>query len=339
MKISFLLGLLAAILTSMPVEAAQSGDHSNIINIMVLNDMPESPTDEQVANAETNHQQILDALNERDLSATFYSTQDFIDTHARLYLTNTGLSSNIELAMSGNHSNETLSDQTYEEQLNLLRTSKKYVEACRICGKNEIIVTGFMPQRFDQNEDTYKALDELDIQYNTGYQAEIIYAPGHEKDTWPYNIKGHSFYAVPISTYILNGEKIVLQDIAFADKGLSASEWYDALVGKFDEIQGKDEPLVIILTTSISGSGDYLDALNRFMDYAISKKAIFVKTRQLVDMAKTGVRDISALPAEDSGVCLTCGQSDENISIASIVEATQLVNNTNHTMASAAAMT
>jgi hypothetical protein len=41
-----------------------------------------------------------------------------------------------------------------------LEKSKENVKAAKVCGTNEIAVTGFMPQSFDQNKDTYKVLDE-----------------------------------------------------------------------------------------------------------------------------------------------------------------------------------
>ena len=53
-----------------------------------------------------------------------------------------------------------------------------------------------MPPLFDQNEDTYKVMDDLGIKYDAGFQEGIIYAPGHENDVWPYNVEGYGFYAV-----------------------------------------------------------------------------------------------------------------------------------------------
>jgi hypothetical protein len=94
--------------------------------------------------------------------------------------------------------------------------------------------------------------------------------------------------------------------------------------------EGKDEPMVVSLTTSVSGSGDYLDALNKFLDYAISKKASFVTTAQLVDMAKTGVRDVSELPTNaTSEGCSTCGQNQGDIKTTiSVTNINQTLNQT-----------
>jgi hypothetical protein len=203
------------------------------------------------------------------------------------------------LGISGNHSNENLSSKSESEQLSILKESKRYVEACKICGVNEVHPYGFLPQSFDQNEDTYKALDNLGIEYNTGYQAGILYAPGHEKDVWPYKVENHKFYAVPVSTYNLSGELVPLNDRYATDKDISASQWEDMLIGKFNEISGKDQPMIIGLSTSISGSGEYLDALKKFIAFASSNNAKFVGTRDLVNMSRIGAHAFSeGLPAE-----------------------------------------
>lgn len=322
--------VLVFISMTMMVGSSQSEDRTAILSLIIDAEMPMSATSEQVASAESNLYEMYNQIKARNLVATIFSTQDTLRSHANLRLTRIGIDSEFELGLSGNNSNEKISNMPYENQIALLRTSKSYVEACKICGKNNITAYGFMPQSFNQNRDTYRALDELDILYDTGFQAGLIYTPGHENDVWPYLVEGHKFYAVPVSTYTLSDKKVVLQDSYFKNNDFDAAQWYDALVGKFDEIQGKDEPLVISLTTSVSGQGDYLDALNRFMDYAISKKASFVTTEHLVDLAKTGVHDVSSLTTNVSSECLTCGQTaDNSISItASISKNTQAANNT-----------
>jgi hypothetical protein len=54
------------------------------------------------------------------------------------------------------------------------------------------------------------------------------------------------------------------------------------------------------------------------MDCAISKKTRFVTTKQLVDMAKANVHDVTALSDSSnlSGGCQTCDKSNNNIEIA-----------------------
>lgn len=305
--------------------AVDAEDQPTIINLMISTDMPPSASEDVAYAAEIKLKSMYDSINSRGLVATIFATQDFIDTHARLLLTRIGLESGFELGMSGKHSDEKISELSYQDQKMLLETSKHYVEACKICGVNEIIVRSFLPQSFDQNKVTYELLDYLGIKYNAGYKAGLLYEPGHEDDVWPYPVKGHDFYAVPVSTYLLSGKKVVLHDKYFSENGMNASQWYDALISKFEEIQGKDEPMVLLLTTSISGSGDYFDALNRFLDYAKSKNAIFVTTAQLGKMARYNVRDVSALPADETAEeCPTCEESKTESGINATIRVTNI---------------
>jgi hypothetical protein len=316
MRIMILSGLLLFLTATAIVGLSQATDNAPIINLMILPDLPQSATKDQANATESSLEDMYSNMRERDLSGTIFSTQNLIASHARLPLTRMGLNEKFELGMSGSNSDEKMSKLSYTDQRKLLQKSLDYVEACKVCGLNNITAKGFIPPSFDQNQDTYKALDDLGIKYDAGFQAGVLYAPGHENDVWPYQVEGHKFYAVPVSTDTISGKKIVLMDKSFKDDGMSASQWYDAMVGKLDQIQGKDEPMVIIVTTSVSGSGDYMDALKNFLDYAISKKASFVTTSQLVEMAKTGIRDVSALPPEiTSEGCATCGKNQEGTNV------------------------
>jgi hypothetical protein len=333
------LGMLAFFMITM-LGASQSSDETTLINLMIESGMPASAAEEQVKSEVMNLSNMYKTINGRGLVATIFPTQDVAKSYGNLLLTRIGSDSEFELAMTGNHSNEELSSMSYAEQSIMLKRSKKYVESCKICGKNEINVTGFMPQSFDQNQDTYKILDGLDIQYDAGFQAGLLFAPGHERDVWPYKFEGYSFYAVPVSTYTYSDKSMVLKDSYFKDNGFSATQWYDALISKFNEIQGKDEPLVVVLTTSVSGSGDYMDSLNRFLDYATSKKARFVTTANLVSLAKSGSHDASLLTTNVSRECLTCGQDESPINITAFIstnESIQAVANTTKAATSEAA--
>lgn len=322
MKLLTYIGLLTVFMLVPIPGLSQMDENPTVISTMITADVPESPTRDQALIEEGNLEKVHNEFKARNLPATIFSTEDLAKTRVNLLLTIIGVETKSELAMSGNHSGEKLSTIPISDQKQILSATKKAVETAKICGKNEITVKGFMPQSFDQNEDTYKVLDDLGLLYDAGFQAGVLYAPGHENDVWPYMLEGHKFYAVPASTYTLSEQKTVLHDLYFKDNGLGASKWYDALVGKLDEIQGKDEPLVIILTASVSSSDEYLDALTRFMDYAESKNANFVTGTQLVEMAKTGAREVSKLPViNESGECLTCGQeSAESINITAINE-------------------
>lgn len=82
--------------------------------------------------------------------------------------------------------------------------------------------------------------------------------------------------------------------------------------------------MVILLTKSVSGSGDYLDALKRFIDFATSKDANFVTTMDLVNIS----RGEAYVPfANDTGECTTCGQK-ENKSMITITSSGGTINNT-----------
>jgi hypothetical protein len=328
------LGILAFFMVTM-LGSSQPSDETTLINLMIKSEMPASATEEQVNSAVANLSNMYKAINGRHLVATIFPTQDVANSYGNLLLTRIGADSEFELAMTGNHSDEKLSSMSFVEQSIMLKRSKQYVESCKICGQNEINVSGFMPQSFDQNQDTYRVLDGLFIQYDAGFQAGLLFAPGHEKDVWPYQLEGHRFLAVPVSTYTLSDKKMVMEDSYFKDNGFSATQWYDALIGKFNEIQGKDEPMIVVLTTSVSGSGDYLDSLNRFLDYAISKKTRFVTTANLVSLAKAGSHDASLLPTNVSRECLTCGQDENLINItASINKVAPVANNTTQVMTS-----
>jgi len=310
--------MLAFIMMTM-LGMSQSTKETTLVNLMIESGMPASASEEQIKSEVSNLSSLYKAINGKHLVATIFPTQDVVKSYGNLLLTRIGSDSDFELAMTGNHSDEKLSSLSFIEQSIMLKRSKQYVESCKICGKNEINVSGFMPQSFDQNQDTYRALDGLGIQYDAGFQSGLLFAPGHENDIWPYKLEGHSFYAVPVSTYALSGKKMVLQDSYFKDNGLAADQWYDALIGKFDEVQDKDEPLVIVLTTSTSGSGEYLDSLNRFMDYALSKNAKFITTENLVTLAKTASHDVSLLPTNVTKECLTCNQDKSLINITAFV--------------------
>ncbi|MCX6676419.1 MAG: hypothetical protein NTU95_00550 [Methanothrix sp.] len=66
----------------------------------------------------------------------------------------------------------------------------------------------------------------------------------------------------------------------------AGTDWYNQLAGKFDESAGKGEPMVVVFTNTVSGSGEYLDAYKKFVEYAVGKGASFVTTKELVESAK-----------------------------------------------------
>ena len=322
MKNKIIASILACILIVISPIGAQSSEKQAVVNIMIDADIPTLANDEQAKESSDLLLGIYRQLQSNNAKATVFSPQDLIRSYARLRITYLGRQPLIELGFSGNHSGENLSIESLSAQREILKTSKDYVEKCRVCGVNEISALGFLPQSFDQNEDTYKVLDELGVAYNAGFQAGIIYAPGHQDVVWPYNLDGHKFYAVPLSTIEFSGQKVPLQDKYFVESGFSSAQWYDALEQKIIEVQQRDEPMVILLTKSVSGSGEYFDALKKFLDFATTNSATFVTTMELVNMS---LEEGYELPTPASGECTTCGQKDEegNVSIGIMGNATE----------------
>jgi hypothetical protein len=256
--------------------------------------LPTNATPDELQSAHSNLMNIFNEATYNNADWSLFLTHNTL-LQSRAFLAGMIIAApagrNIEIGISElrNNLDEKLSSKSYSEQKALLENTKVFAEACKICGVNEVEINGFMPQAFDQNEDTFKVLDDMGIEYNTGFQAGILYAPGHEKDVWPYKVENHKFFAVPISTYEVSGALVPLYDRYAVDKGISSSQWKDMLVGKFNEISDKDEPMVIILSSSVSGSGEYLDALKQFRKFASSNNAKFVVTRDLVNMSRTGI--------------------------------------------------
>lgn len=302
------LGILA---TAIIFPVASQEDSNPVVALMINVDVPASPSEAQIRETEINLHKMYNEIRSRDQTATLFLNQDATSSRIRLTLAQYTVLSNMEFAVSGRHSNDSLSSLSRSKQKEVIKKSIDIARASKVCGLTEVNVLGFFPPGFDQNEDTYSAIDELGFTYDAGFQAGIIYAPGHEDDLWPYQVEGYDFYALPISTINLSGKKMPLYDIDMQKSGIRASDWNNYLVAKLDEVSGKDEPEVILLSTSVSSNGEYLDALKDFLDYAKSMNATFVNARDLISIS-TG----SSLDQEDSEFCKTCGQNQgEGISI------------------------
>jgi len=306
--------LVLCILVTLTAGMSQQESSRPIVNLMVDVSGILQPNEVQSAVQRDNTANVYNAMIKDKIPSTWFLTQDVSASQMALYLTQLGLYGDIEFAIAGNHSDERLSTMPYSEQLAVLQSSKRYASSVHVCGKNEKTISGFKPISFDQDQNTYKALDDMGMKYDAGFKAGILFAPGHEDDVWPYPVEGHNFYAVPISSYMISGKKVPLQDSYFKENGLGADQWYDALRSSFIEASERNEPLVISLTTSISGSGDYLDAFRDFIEYAKSQNAYFVNTTQLVDMS---MGEVSIVPTEAANTiahteCTTCNQNKEN---------------------------
>jgi len=236
---------------------------------------------------------MLNVIDPKELNITIYSTSDFVSARSanasyKLYATRIGAKENHEMAFHGMTTDELLGTMTYGVQYPRLIKAKRLVEEAYICEGRKIEVKGFRPQRFNQSETTYKILDKMGFEYDSGYQAGLIYLPGHENDTWPYSAEGHSFYAVPVSTHLFSGELVPLSD-RFAKEvlGLTGSQWYDLLIAEFEECSRKGDPMVVIFHNFVYGTDEeYQKVYAEFVEYAFSKGADFVSTMELVEMTK-----------------------------------------------------
>jgi hypothetical protein len=305
---------------------SQEGDTPAIVNLMIEASIPASPNIEDINTAKMDLRGAIYKLDLEELKATIFLNKAMTSSQAKVLVAHYSTYPNIEFAMSGNSSEEMLEDLSYSEQKSLLAGSKELAESCRIC-PNEINILGFKPSSFNQNKDTYNVLDELGIIYNAGYQSGIIYEPGHKDDVWPYKVDGHEFYAVPVSTLEYSGKLMPLDDTYARDNGIDSSQWYDLLVRKLDESSVRSDPLVVSLSTSISGKGEFLSAYERFVDYALSKGAKFVTSNDLVNMSITGIYEIPVVPSNERGnassECIDC---NEEIKTTKENEVTRLIN-------------
>lgn len=143
----------------------------------------------------------------------------------------------------------------------------------------------------------------MEIEYNSGYQAGLLYAPGHENDTWPYIVENHTFYAVPISTHRIEGKLTYICDLCSMQAvGLNGSQWSDLLIDEFEECAERGDPVVVLFHNFVSGEDEkYMDAFVRFLDYVVAENAISLTTANLVEMAKRD-RSISGNSSATGGI-------------------------------------
>ncbi|HVP09878.1 MAG TPA: polysaccharide deacetylase family protein [Phycisphaerae bacterium] len=227
---------------------------------------------------------IVDELKRRGINATIYVTGDYANSHALLI--EQFYSDGFEIAFHGKSTGEQLATMTADEQRTLLTNARQAVEGCQSCGTGKP-VTGFRPQYFSQNEDTYTILDELGIAYDSGFKAGLLSIPGHENDAAPYAVTGHSFYAVPISTATLNDRRLYLCDVASVQsEHMTGQQWSDLLQAGLQEAVADNQPLVVLVHGWVTGNRDQYDYWQPFVSLLdeIQNQADFVTTQELVDL-------------------------------------------------------
>jgi len=239
---------------------------------------------------------ILNKVDPKKLNISIYWTGDYLSKKVGNYsygqlATYLSSSPNHEMALHGSMTNESLAKMSKQEQDTRILNSKIAVEDKHICGGEVKPVKGFRPQSFSQNDDTYSILDHRNFTYDAGYQAGLIYLPGHENDTEPYKVDNHTFYAVPVSTHIYKGKLVPMWDRFALENGINGSQWSKLLNDTYSDCAKNGNPMVIIFTNFVIGSKpEYLDAYRKFMDLCAHENTTFVTTEQLVEMSKHSSR-------------------------------------------------
>jgi len=261
----------------------QPSEPTVLVNIQV--DAEIRPGVENVQGLEN----IIDELKGRNIRTTVFVSGEFAN-QAQLYI-NDIYNDGFEIALHGYSTGEQLATMGYTEQKNLLKNAKQAVEGCLSCGTYKPII-GFRPQYFSQDPNTYLILDELGLQYNSGFKVGLApYVEGHMDDVWPFPMEGHDFCVLPISKGYHNSQIDYLCDISMGTgKKAPASEWGEVLKDALDRAISQDEPLVIIFHnwfTGLDGVPDpgepgYWQPFIDFLDEATSKGASFVTAEELV---------------------------------------------------------
>lgn len=331
---SYVLGGTASLIILLALAAgALSADSPVVVNLMIdINAPPSAASEQTQIDSIYNLTQPIDT---KDLKSTLFPTGEVIPSD-RLVITSIADRPTYEVAMGGMKKDELMGSLSSSDQKILLDNMKRYVEACHICGGKAVEPKGFKPQSFNQSNITYQLLDKMGMTYDAGFKAGVLYLPGHKQDTKPYRIYNLNLYAVPISTYNQSGERVYLSDrYARDEKKISGSQWYDILVGKFDESAKNGDPVVVIFDNQITGKdAAYLDAYLKFIDYAFSNQATFVTTSDLVNISRGEnpanvhpATSVSPASAIKSG-CPDCDRLKNATSINATVQNATLQNKT-----------
>jgi len=226
---------------------------------------------------------IVDELKARGISTTIFVTADYANANA--LLVHDFFLDGFEIALHGFSTGEQLASMTYDDQKDLLERAMLALNGCEPCGTYKPI-TGFRPQYFSQNEDTYRILDEIGLTYDCGFKAGQIFIEGHEQDVTPYPVTGHDFSAVPLTTIEYEGKVIYLCDIAcaFVDE-MTADQWAEALSIGLAQCVERQEPMALIFHGWYTGDTEQYDYWQPFVDFLdeAASTGVFVGTQEFVD--------------------------------------------------------
>ena len=273
-----------------------NNNHSVVVNLILEADLVPINSSSEQNSAQELIGNLLYAIDVNKLNITILvRNETAAGAYSRPLIANLGVKANHEMTLAS--SRQDLGSLPLSEQVGLIKSWKKNLEDTKFCvgsyGATKVNVNGFRSQYLPGN-DTLKALQDNGFLYDAGFQAGLVYMPGHENGTWPYLIQGTNVYAVPVSSALTNGKLISLQDRKAKEMGMWASQWYNLLKNRFDEASRSDEPMVIVFSSSNSASGEYFNAYNSFIEYAINNNAAFVTTTELVDMTRSGQKHILA---------------------------------------------
>lgn len=271
---------LAILMAQLLFAGACAQNGTCVLNLIIK--MEQSPLAEGKSQVEKENLEMnstINLLNEVDPKGHVVSisvTGNIANSVYPLYVTMLGSKGNHELMMGGMNGGDEL--VSFEDQDARLRKTKRYVEDNYICGGKQFKVAGYLPVPNSFNQSQYKILDDLAILY----LVDEMGLPESQGKMAPYLMNGSAFYVVPVS----EGQSLRMQDGSAKAAGLNGTQWYNQLAGKFDESAGKGEPMVVVFTNTVSGSDEYLDAYKKFVEYAASKGASFVTTKELVESHK-----------------------------------------------------
>lgn len=250
------------------------------------------PEDEQVSLAPVNIQiteykdreafdRVTSELEARGIRTTVLVNADFATEHCERLRELDALGFEVMVFARPeprNGESVTMSMLSYEEQKALIRGAKEAIEAC--LGEP---VTGFRCTRFDQNEDTFRILDELGFEYNLGFVARTDRClPGHEEDAAPYSASAHDFWAVPMYSVYHEARWRAFCDNPFRE--LDAADWEALLMDEVDKLTTQDDPLLVEFHPYFTGVDEgRFAAFVSFLDHAQERNTQFVTVAELVD--------------------------------------------------------
>ena len=231
---------------------------------------------------------LVDELVKRDMNATVYVSTMFVNDFRDVVKDIAGLG--FEIAIHGYKTGEILESLEPDEQERRIKSTYIALQGCLFCEKSPIMILGFRPQYFSQNDITYRILDEMGIFYDSGFIESMIYLPGFEHYSKPYRVEGHRFYAVPISSYYYEPvkDRVYLCDMSIKNKyKLNADQWLEVLEKRLEISIKTGEPMVIIIHDLITGIDDsYFNTFIKFLDEIKEKGIKTVSTAELVNIYK-----------------------------------------------------